>query len=127
MTNLRRFGVVFTLALSAGPLTVCPAQAQEMVTIPVEIAAYPATAWASEYVLKEDKIGTLEKGKLAHSLVLNKDFFTVPELELASIFPLMTVVGGKVVVLRREFGEELHQEPVGPQIRFEAGAGRRRE
>ena len=86
-----------------------------------------ATAWASEYVLKEDKIGTLEKGKLADFLVLNKDFFTVPELELASVFPLMTVVGGKVVVLRREFGEELNQEPVGPQIRFEAGAGRRRE
>jgi len=49
--------------------------------------------------------------------VLNKDFFTVPELELASVFPFMTVVGGKVVVLRRDFGEEFNQEPVGPQIR----------
>ena len=99
MTNLRRFGVVFTLALSAGPLTVCPAQAQEMVTVPVEIAAYPATAWASEYVLKEDKIGTLEPGKYADLIVLNRNPLdpNLPDDRLSEVKVLLTMVEGEIL------------------------------
>jgi predicted amidohydrolase YtcJ len=77
-----------------------------------------STSWASEYMMKEDRIGTLEKGKLADFLVLNKDFFTVPDAEVPSVFPLMTVVGGKVVVLREELAQDAGMKPVGPQIKF---------
>ena len=56
-----------------------------------------ATVWAAEYVDNENKIGSLEKGKLADFIVIDKDFFTIPEEEICNIKNLMTVVGGKVV------------------------------
>ena len=66
-----------------------------------------STSWPAEYVLREKEIGTLAPGKLADLLVLNKDYFTVPEEEIATLFPLLTVVGGKIQVLRSEFAREL--------------------
>ena len=76
------------------------------------------TSWAARYTLKEDVVGTLETGKLADFLVLSKDFMTAPENDLVEIIPLMTVVGGKVIVLRQEFAGELGRSAVGPQIEF---------
>ena len=76
------------------------------------------TSWPAEFVLREKQIGTLEPGKLADFLVLNKDYFTIPEDEIPGIFPLMTVVGGKIQVLRSEFAQELGRDPVGPQLEF---------
>ena len=77
-----------------------------------------STSWPAEYVLREKQIGSLEVGKLADLLVLNKDYFTVPESEIPDIFPVMTVVGGKVVVLRAEYAKDLGQQPIGPQMDF---------
>ena len=37
------------------------------------------TSWASEYVMKPEKIGTLETGKLADMVVIDRDYLTVPE------------------------------------------------
>jgi predicted amidohydrolase YtcJ len=56
-----------------------------------------STIWAAEYVQRQDKLGSLERGKFADLLVLDKDFFSVPEKEIRSIKPLLTVVGGKIV------------------------------
>jgi predicted amidohydrolase YtcJ len=56
-----------------------------------------ATRWAAEYVLREDKIGSLEAGKWADLVILDKDYFTVPDDEIASIRGMFTMVGGKVV------------------------------
>jgi hypothetical protein len=56
-----------------------------------------STNWAAEYVLRADKLGSLERGKLADLLVLDRDYFTVPEREIRKIKPLLTVVGGKIV------------------------------
>ncbi|MBI4482471.1 MAG: amidohydrolase family protein [Acidobacteria bacterium] len=84
-----------------------------------------ATTWGSEYLVKEKLIGSLETGKLADLLVLNKDYFTVPEEEIAGIYPLLTMVGGKVIVLREEFAKEIGQKPVGPQLVFKEGATER--
>ncbi|KAH7020251.1 amidohydrolase family-domain-containing protein [Ilyonectria destructans] len=48
--------------------------------------------------LRADKqIGSLEVGKLADIIVLNKDFFKVPKEELARQTVLLTMVGGEVV------------------------------
>lgn len=77
-----------------------------------------STSWPSEYVLREKEIGTLEAGKLADLLVLNKDYFTVPEEEIPTIYPLMTVVGGKIIVLRNEWAKELGKPAIGPQLQF---------
>jgi predicted amidohydrolase YtcJ len=55
------------------------------------------TTWAAQYVLREDDLGSLEKGKLADFIILDRDYFAIPESEIAKITNLMTVVGGKVV------------------------------
>ena len=77
------------------------------------------TVFPSYYVHKEKEIGTLEVGKLADFVVYNKDYLTIPLEEVPTVFPLMTVVGGKTVILREEFASELGTQAVGPQIEFE--------
>ncbi len=56
-----------------------------------------ATRWAAEYVLREDRLGSLEPGKWADLVVLDKDYFTVAEDEIASVKSVLTMVGGKIV------------------------------
>ena len=77
------------------------------------------TSWPARFVMKEKEIGTLENGKYADFLVMNGDLTTAPVEQMASIFPVMTVVGGKVRVLRKEFADELGRPAVGPQINFD--------
>ncbi len=84
-----------------------------------ELALKMITVFPSYYVLKEKEIGTLEVGKLADFVVYNKDYLTIPVAEIPTVFPLMTVVGGKTVILRQEFATELGTQPVGPQVKFE--------
>ena len=78
-----------------------------------------ATVWPSYYVLKEKELGTLEPGKYADLVVLNKDYFTVPESELGSVFPLLTMLGGKPVVVRSEYAAESGLAATGPQMKFQ--------
>jgi predicted amidohydrolase YtcJ len=77
-----------------------------------------STVWASFFVLKEKEIGTLEVGKYADIVVFNKDYLSVPVEELGTVYPVMTVLGGKIAVLRDEFGRELGMAPVGPQVNY---------
>ena len=49
------------------------------------------------FLREEDELGSIEEGKLADLLVLNSDYFTVPEESLKQVRPVLTVVGGKVV------------------------------
>jgi predicted amidohydrolase YtcJ len=51
------------------------------------------SAWFSA---DENKRGTLEAGKWADLLILDQDYFSVPEDRIASIRPLLTMVGGKI-------------------------------
>jgi len=62
-----------------------------------EEALWMKTAWAARYTEEEDKLGTIEAGKLADFVVLGGDYLTVPEEEIHQIPVLMTVVGGKVM------------------------------
>ena len=78
------------------------------------------TTWASQYMLKEKEFGTLEIGKLADFVVLDKDFFTIPDTDIPTIRPQMTVVGGKTRYLNAELAKKWGSEPVGFQ--FPAGA-----
>lgn len=55
------------------------------------------TIWAAEYVLRENVLGSLEKGKLADFIVLDKDYLTVENQHIRSIKVLLTVVGGNIV------------------------------
>jgi len=51
-------------------------------------------AW---YLNREDDLGSLEPGKLADLLVLDKDYFTVSDDEMRRIGPVLTIVGGRIV------------------------------
>ena len=71
------------------------------------------TRWAGYYFLKEKVMGTLEPGKLADYIVLDKDYMTIPEDQIPSIQVLMTAVGGKIVHLHSSLAAELAMQPVG--------------
>jgi hypothetical protein len=72
------------------------------------------TRWGAYAMLRENMVGTLEPGKLADFIVLDRDYLTIPENEIGSIRVLMTAVGGKVVHLAPAFGSQIGMAPVGP-------------
>jgi predicted amidohydrolase YtcJ len=50
------------------------------------------------YTLRQEtRLGSLEPGKLADLIVLDRNFFSIPDEDIANIRVLQTVVGGKVV------------------------------
>ncbi len=51
----------------------------------------------SWFLRMEDKLGSLEVGKLADVAVLDRDYFSVPEADIRKIRSVLTVVGGRVV------------------------------
>ena len=55
------------------------------------------TIWAAYGQFEEDLKGSLEPGKLADFVVIDRDYMTCPEEEIKDIQALMTVSGGEVV------------------------------
>ena len=49
---------------------------------------------------QEKNLGSLEVGKQADLVVLDRDYMTVPAAEIKHIQPTMTMVGGRVVFQR---------------------------
>jgi hypothetical protein len=74
------------------------------------------TVWGAHYVLKEKVLGSLEPGKFADYLVLDKDYLTVPEEQIPSIRILMTSVGGEIVHLVPSLARELGMQPRGAAV-----------
>lgn len=74
------------------------------------------TLWAAEYVLKPDKLGSIEAGKLADLVVLDRDYMTIPAEELSEMQPQMTVFDGKVIFVHPQFAGEYSLRPSGAVI-----------
>jgi predicted amidohydrolase YtcJ len=53
-----------------------------------------ANGW---FVKEEDKLGSIEEGKLADVIVLNDDYFSVPDESLKKLGSVLTIVGGRIV------------------------------
>ncbi|MBI4454265.1 MAG: amidohydrolase family protein [Acidobacteria bacterium] len=80
-------------------MLIAPEQKVDRIT-----AMLMSTKWPAYYLLRENSIGSLEVGKWADFMVLDRDYMTVPEKEIANIKVLMTVIGGKVVYASPDFG-----------------------
>ena len=81
-----------------------------------------STTFGSYYLMRENDLGSLKSGKFADFAVLTGDYFTVSQEDIpVASRALMTVVGGKTVILREELAQELGIPAVGPQINFDAG------
>ena len=76
------------------------------------------TSWASEYVLKQDQLGTLKEGKFADLIILDRDYFTVPVDDLLKIRVPMTMVGGKIMQLQASLASEFGVDSIGPVYDF---------
>lgn len=68
---------------------------EERITLKEAIDAFTQ---GSAYSLgREQELGTIEPGKLADIVVLNKDLFSVQNEEMLTVKPLMTIMNGKIV------------------------------
>ncbi|MBI4446829.1 MAG: amidohydrolase family protein [Acidobacteria bacterium] len=75
-----------------------------------------ATINGARYVLKEKQLGSLEPGKLADLLILDRDYLFIPEDEISNLQPLLTVVGGSMVFVHSRFAMETGLNPPGALI-----------
>lgn len=66
-------------------------------TISREDALIAHTRKNAFLVFRENDLGSIQPGKLADLVVLDRDYLTVPANQIGSIRPVMTFVGGRVV------------------------------
>jgi hypothetical protein len=66
-------------------------------TISREDALIAFTRRNAFFVFQEDNLGSIQPGKLADLVVLDRDYLTVPADQIKDITSVMTIVGGRVV------------------------------
>jgi len=66
-------------------------------TLTREEALIATTRGNALLMFKEQNIGAIKPGLLADMVVLDRDYFTVPEDEIKDIRPVATIVGGRIV------------------------------
>jgi hypothetical protein len=69
-------------------------------TISREDALIAHTRRNAFFVFQEDSLGSIQPGRLADLVVLDRDYLTIPEDEIKDISPVMTMVGGRIVYER---------------------------
>ena len=60
-------------------------------------ALWMSTLWGAYNLGEDKKLGSIETGKLADLIVIDKDYLTIPEDDISEIKVLLTIVDGKVV------------------------------
>lgn len=87
-----------------------------------ELALKTITVWGAYYLMKEDVLGSLEPGKWADFIVLDRDYLTIPEEQIEDVRVLMTVVGGQIVHLVPSVAREIGMQPTGAQVQLRGAA-----
>jgi len=62
-----------------------------------EDALIAHTRGSAYQVLQENNLGSIQAGKLADMVVLDRDYLTVPADQIKDIKSVLTIVGGRVV------------------------------
>ncbi len=65
-------------------------------TISREDALIAHTRSNSYFVMRENDLGSIQPGKLADLVVMDRDYLTIPADQIKDIKPVITMVGGKV-------------------------------
>jgi len=65
-------------------------------TITREEALIAHTRSNSYFVMRENDLGSIQPGKLADLVVMDRDYLTIPADQIKDIKPVITMVGGKV-------------------------------
>ncbi len=63
-------------------------------------AVWMTTSWGAYQLGEEKKLGTIEPGKLADLIVIDKDYMNMPADQIHTIKVLLTIMGAKVVYER---------------------------
>jgi predicted amidohydrolase YtcJ len=71
-------------------------QPEQRMTRPEAVRSF--TTWNAYASRQEATLGSLEPGKLADLIVLSDDVFACPDAAIADIRPVLTLVGGQVVL-----------------------------
>jgi len=66
-------------------------------TISREDALIAHTRKNAYFVFQENNLGSIQAGKLADLVVLDRDYLTIPSDQIKDIKPVMTMVGGRIV------------------------------
>ncbi|MCZ6877788.1 MAG: amidohydrolase family protein, partial [Acidobacteria bacterium] len=75
-----------------------------------------ATRNGANYVLKGDQLGSIEAGKLADLVVIDRDYMTMLEEDISEVEVLVTMIGGKFMFLHSDFANEYNLQPAGALI-----------
>jgi len=60
-------------------------------------ALWAATLWPAQQLAEDKDLGTIEAGKEADLVIIDRDYMTVTPEEIEQIQPLLTMVGGRIV------------------------------
>lgn len=78
------------------------------------------TRWAAEYIEREQELGSIEAGKIADLVVLDKNPLdpAIADDQLSDIQVLMTLVGGEIKFTEKNFAENKGLPQIGYRGRF---------
>ena len=79
-------------------------------TVSREEALIAHTRSNAHILFKENDLGSLEAGKFADLVVLDRDYLTVPEDEIFEIEPVLTMVGGRIAFDAMDTGNSAAEE-----------------
>ena len=96
-----KVGVTRENSPDAGPKYAGRLSTDAGLTLPTVIRAITANS-AYELHVEQD-VGTLEVGKLADLIVLDRNLFKIPPRQIADVKVLLTVIGGRVIYQGPEF------------------------